>query len=83
MLGMQDSESKFRKFVEKQGFQFYSGFDKGDSIATLYGVSAPPTTFFIGADGRIASSFYGKIVEIDKLSAWIDEIVPSEDTLDP
>ena len=80
MLGMQDSGSKFKKFVEKQDFKFPAAFDKGDKVATLYGVSAPPTTFFIGADGNIASSFYGKIVELDKLSAWIDAIVPGEGT---
>jgi peroxiredoxin len=75
MLGMQDSKSKFTKFVKKKGFKFSAGFDKGDRIARLYGVSAPPTTFFIDSEGKVLSSFYGKIVERDRLAAWVDEIL--------
>jgi len=74
MIGIQDSESKFKKFVEKKEFPFPSGFDKGDKIARLYGVNAPPTTFFIDKDGKIARAFYGKLIEIEKLSAWVEEI---------
>lgn len=74
MIGIQDSESKFKKFVDKKQFTFPAGFDKGDKIARLYGVNAPPTTFFISRDGKIAKAFYGKLIEIDKLSAWVDEI---------
>lgn len=75
MLGIQDSKSKFRKFVKKKGFKFPAGFDKGERIARLYGVNAPPTTFFINKEGIVVSSFYGKIIENDRLSAWIDEIM--------
>jgi len=75
MLGIQDSKSKFAGFVEEKGFEFPAGFDKGERIAGLYGVSAPPTTFFIDSEGKVASSFYGKIVETDRLSAWVDEIL--------
>lgn len=78
MLGIQDSEKKFEKFVKKKGFPFPAGFDKGDRIARLYGVSAPPTTFFIDKEGKVASAFYGKIIEKERLSTWIDEIVPKE-----
>ena len=75
MLGIQDSKSKFTKFVKKKGFKFSAGFDKGERIARLYGVSAPPTTFFINKEGVVVSSFYGKIIEKERLSAWIDEIM--------
>ena len=74
MMGIQDSESKFKKFVDKKQFPFSAGFDKGDKIARLYGVNAPPTTFFIDQGGKIARAYYGKLVEIEKLSAWVDEI---------
>ncbi|MBI5047694.1 MAG: redoxin domain-containing protein, partial [Deltaproteobacteria bacterium] len=74
MIGIQDSESKFKKFIEKKQFPFHASFDKADKIASLYGVNAPPTTFFIDKDGKIARAFYGKLVEIDKLSAWVEEI---------
>ncbi|MBI3754241.1 MAG: TlpA family protein disulfide reductase [Deltaproteobacteria bacterium] len=75
MIGVQDSQSKFKNFVDKKQLPFPAGFDKGDKIARLYGVNAPPTTFFIGRDGKIARAFYGKLVEIEKLSAWVEEIV--------
>ncbi len=78
MLGIQDSKSKFTKFVKKKEFKFPAGFDKGDIIAKLYGVSAPPTTFFINNEGKVVSAFYGKIIEKERLSAWVDEIVPKE-----
>lgn len=78
MIGIQDSRSKFAKFVKKKEFQFPAGFDKGDRISRIYGVSAPPTTFFINAEGKVVSAFYGKIVDRDKLSAWVDEIITKE-----
>ncbi|MBI3397694.1 MAG: TlpA family protein disulfide reductase [Deltaproteobacteria bacterium] len=74
MIGIQDSESKFKKFVDKKQFPFPTGFNKRDTIARLYGVNAPPTTFFIDRDGKIARAFYGKLIEIEKLSAWVEEI---------
>ena len=79
MLGIQDSKKKFEKFVKKKEFKFPAGFDKGDVISKTYGVSAPPTTFFINSDGKVVSAFYGKIIEKERLSAWIDEIVPKEE----
>jgi peroxiredoxin len=78
MLGIQDSKKKFEKFVKKKEFKFPAGFDKGDVISKTYGVSAPPTTFFIDSDGKVVSAYYGKIIERERLSAWIDEIVSKE-----
>ena len=83
MLGFQDSQSKFRSFVEREKIPFPAGFDKGDRIGTRYGVNAPPTTFFITADGIIRRAFYGKIVEPEKLSQWIDEILPPQEVPQP
>lgn len=78
MIGIQDSKKKFEKFVRKKEFKFPAGFDKGDNISKTYGVSAPPTTFFINSEGKVVSAFYGKIIEKERLSAWIDEIVSAE-----
>ncbi|MBI5683361.1 MAG: TlpA family protein disulfide reductase [Deltaproteobacteria bacterium] len=75
MIGIQDKERKFKKFLDKQEFPFQTGFDKGDKIAMTYGVNAPPTTFFITRDGRIKSAFYGRILEAEKLSKWVEEIL--------
>ena len=74
MIGMQDGRSKFEKFYKEKGFPYPAGFDEGDRIAALYGVSSPPTTFFIGRDGTVVSSFYGKIVEKERLTAWVEGI---------
>ncbi len=79
LLGFQDSLSRFRKFVEKEKFPFPAGYDRGDRIGTTYGVNAPPTTFFITADGIVRNAYYGKIVELEKLSSWIDEIVEEKE----
>ena len=78
MIGIQDSKKKFEKFVRKKEFRFPAGFDNGDKISKTYGVSAPPTTFFINSEGKVVSAFYGKIIEKERLSAWIDEIVSAE-----
>lgn len=79
MLGFQDSRSKFSKFVERESFPFPAAYDKRDRIGISYGVNAPPTTFFIGADGKIKRAFYGKIDEIDTLTLWIDELLEGGD----
>lgn len=81
MLGIQDSKSRFVKFVKKKEFLFPAGFDNGDRIARLYGVSAPPTSFFINSEGKVLSAFYGKVIEKERLSAWIDEIVDKKEVV--
>lgn len=75
IVGFQDSEEKFRKFVERKRLPFRAAFDKGDRVGGSFGVIAPPTTFFITADGLVHNAFYGKIDDPDKLSAWIEEIL--------
>jgi len=47
MIGIQDTKSKFEKFVGKWEIPFSTGFDAEGNIARSYGVTAPPTTFFI------------------------------------
>ena len=75
MIGIQDKERKFKKFLDKHNFPFPVGFDDSDKIAQVYSVNAPPTTFFITRDGRIKSAFYGRILDVDKLSKWVEEII--------
>ncbi|MBI5233480.1 MAG: TlpA family protein disulfide reductase [Deltaproteobacteria bacterium] len=75
IIGFQDSEEKFRRFVERKGFPFRAAFDKGDKVGRSFGVNAPPTTFFISADGKVNDAFYGKIDDPQKLSVWIEEII--------
>ncbi|MHB9139372.1 MAG: TlpA family protein disulfide reductase [Victivallaceae bacterium] len=76
MVGIQDSRSKFEKFVEKWEVPFPAGYDKGDRIAKDYGVSSPPTTFFIDKNGIVKRAFYGNIAKKpDEFQQWIEEII--------
>ena len=76
MVGIQDSRSKFEKFIEKWNVPFPAGYDKGDRIANNYGVSSPPTTFFIDKNGVVKRAFYGNIAEKPKeFQQWVEEII--------
>lgn len=76
MIGIQDSRSKFEGFVKKWGVPFPSGYDKGDRIAKDYGVSSPPTTFFIDKNGIVKRAFYGNIAKKpDEFRQWVEEII--------
>jgi len=76
MIGIQDSRSKFEKYVEKWGVPFPAGYDKGDRIAKSYGVSSPPTTFFIDKNGNVKRAFYGNIAKKpDEFQKWVEEII--------
>jgi len=76
LVGTQDSRSKFEKFVAKWDVPFQAGYDKGDRIAKDYGVSSPPTTFFIDKNGVVKRAFYGNIAKKpDEFKQWIKEIL--------
>ena len=76
MIGIQDSRSKFEKYVEKWQVPFAAGYDKGDQIANDYGVSSPPTTFFIDKNGIVKRAFYGNIAKKpEEFQKWIEEII--------
>lgn len=76
MIGIQDSKSKFEKFVSKWDAPFPAGYDKGDRIAKDYGVSSPPTTFFIDKNGIVKRVFYGNIAKKpDEFQKWVEEII--------
>ncbi len=76
LVGIQDSRSKFEKFVKKWDVPFSAGYDKGDRIARDYGVSSPPTTYFIDKNGIVKRAFYGNIAKKpDEFQQWIKEII--------
>lgn len=76
MVGIQDSRSKFEGFVKKWDVPFPAGYDKGDRIAKDYGVSAPPTTFFIDKNGIVKRAFYGNIAKKpDEFRQWVEESI--------
>jgi len=76
MVGIQDSRSKFEKFVKKWDVPFSAGYDKGDRIAKDYGVSSPPTTFFIDKKGIVKRAFYGNLAKKpDEFQQWVEEVI--------
>ena len=76
MIGIQDSRSNFEDFVRKWNPPFPAGYDKKDRIANDYGVSSPPTTFFIDKNGIVKRAFYGNIAKKpDEFQQWVKEII--------
>lgn len=76
MVGIQDSRSNFENFVKKWNVSFPTGYDKNDRIAKDYGVSSPPTTFFIDKNGIVKRAFYGNIAKKpDEFRQWVKEII--------
>ncbi len=76
MVGMQDAEGKFEKFVERWEVPFPAGFDQSGAISRDYGVSAPPTTVFIDKKGNISRVFYGNIAEKPvEFRQWIEDVL--------
>jgi len=76
LIGIQDSRPKFEGFVRKWQVPFPAGYDKGDHIAESYGVSSPPTTFFIDRNGIVKRAFYGNIAKKpDDFLKWVEEVL--------
>lgn len=76
MIGFQSPKSKFKKFAAKWQIPFDVGYDKGDEIARAYGITAPPTTVFIDAQGVVQRVFYGNIKDNEQeFSMWMRELL--------
>ena len=54
-----DTTSTARSFLEKNGDLWSAISDPGGAIAERYGVTAPPTTFFINPAGRVTAVLVG------------------------
>jgi cytochrome c biogenesis protein CcmG, thiol:disulfide interchange protein DsbE len=56
----QDRSEAARAFMQRMGADWTAAMDPGDSVATRYGIFAPPETFFIGRDGIVAGHQVGQ-----------------------
>jgi len=75
MVGIQDTQSKFKEFTKKWEIPFPAGYDDGSRIAEAYGIGQPPTTYFIDKAGKVKRAFYGNIKnKQDEFAQWIKEI---------
>ncbi len=76
MIGFQSPESKFEDIASKWQVPFAVGYDDGDKIARAYGVTAPPTTVFIDAEGKVKRVFYGNIKDKEQdFLEWTRELL--------
>ncbi len=57
-VNVQDEKPEIAKFWKKSKFSIPAGLD-GGAIAQKYQVSATPTNYVVGSDGRILASFLG------------------------
>ncbi len=58
----QDTRPEALAFVERVGASFPIAFDDDGAVATAYGVSALPTTFFIDAAGVLRAKALGPVL---------------------
>jgi len=76
MVGIQDAESKFEKYVKKWDVPFAAGFDDGARMSRSYGIGSPPTTYFIDKSGIVKRAFYGNIKDKEReFPEWLKEIM--------
>ncbi len=76
MVGFQSPEKKFRAFAEKWQIPFPVGYDKRDKIARIYGVTAPPTTIFIDAQGVVKKVYFGNIKDNEEeFAEWMKALL--------
>lgn len=65
-LNMQEGRSIVRPFADDFGIQFPIAIDRDGEVGDRYRLLGLPTTFFIGRDGVIRSTFTGPFVESSK-----------------
>lgn len=76
MIGIQDARKKFVEVNKKWQVPFPVGFDSSNEIARAYGIKQPPTTVFVGKDGKVTRFFYGNIKDVEEdFYKWIEELV--------
>jgi cytochrome c biogenesis protein CcmG, thiol:disulfide interchange protein DsbE len=72
-VNIQDSEQNARAFMEEFGISYPNGQDTGD-IASSYGLTGIPETFFITGDGTVNRRWIGAIGE-RQLATFIEALL--------
>lgn len=63
-----DSVDSAKAFAAHYGSLYPSVVDPGGVVANRYGVTSPPTTFVIGANGRVEASLLGSVTAAQLLA---------------
>ncbi len=73
-VDIQDTKEGAQGFIQRFGITYPNGQDTTTRIATSYGITGIPETFFIARDGRIARHWIGPIEEA-RLRAFVEELL--------
>jgi cytochrome c biogenesis protein CcmG/thiol:disulfide interchange protein DsbE len=73
-MDFDDAHSAATAFASRLGMAYPVVGDPGDRTALAYGVTNPPETFLIGADGRIEGKWLGP-VPYDQLSLQVETLL--------
>ena len=73
-MDFDDAHSAATAFASRLGIAYPVVGDPGDRTALAYGVTNPPETFLIGADGRIQSKWIGP-VPYDDLTSQVESLL--------
>ena len=69
-----DNEYAAREFVEELGLTFNFATDRGEAIATAYGIEFYPTTVFIDRGGRVAETWVSAL-DTERITAIAKELL--------
>ena len=64
-VDIRDEQAAAKSFVEEFNLRYLHLFDKDARIAAAWGVSSPPTTFVVDANGRLVGRFVGTLTRND------------------
>lgn len=68
------NQAQARSFLDEYQVSYPSVVDTGFAFSSAYGVPAPPATFILDADGRVAVRILGEITSADELVALINRV---------
>ena len=74
-VGIQDTESELKKFIQQEKPSFPMAFDLKSKAADLYGIVTTPTTIFITKDGKIGGKYVGQIKTYQTLSEPLNRLL--------
>ena len=65
-----ENSNTVKPFIDENKYNFKVLLDSDQSVATQYGISSIPTSYFIDTDGNIISTHIGAMT-IDQMKAYI------------